>query len=183
MHLRRWNNAVHRDLGYFLTGVAVLYAVSGLALNHADHWDPNFVVARRPVQAPPVQNASDIDRRWIARTLTPLDEDRHYRGHDFPTPDKLKIYLDEGSVSLDLADGRGTYESVRRRPVLFRINCLHVSPKTAWRVVSDLFAVGLIVVAVTGLFVMRGRRGITRRGAALAAVGLLIPLAFLLAVP
>lgn len=50
-------------------------------------------------------------------------------------------------------------------------------------VVSDLFAVGLIVVAVTGLFVMRGRRGITRRGAALAAVGLLIPLAFLLAVP
>ena len=95
-----------------------------------------------------------------------------------PTPTKAR-FLDEGSYSW-IATGQGVYESVRRRPVFYRINCLHINPERAWLVFSDAFAVALIVVSLTGVFVLRGRKGITGRGAIFAAAGLLVPLMFLL---
>jgi hypothetical protein len=32
--LRRWNNALHRDLGYLAFGMTIIYAISGIVLNH-----------------------------------------------------------------------------------------------------------------------------------------------------
>ena len=32
--LRRWNNAIHRDLGYFFFGMTIIYSISGVVLNH-----------------------------------------------------------------------------------------------------------------------------------------------------
>jgi hypothetical protein len=49
MKWRSWALVIHRDLGYFFTGVIVIYAVSGLAVNHADDWDANFIVEERDV--------------------------------------------------------------------------------------------------------------------------------------
>jgi hypothetical protein len=34
MRLRRLITATHRDLGYFFAGLTVIYAVSGIAVNH-----------------------------------------------------------------------------------------------------------------------------------------------------
>lgn len=181
MRLHRLNNAVHRDLGYFLAGTAVLYALSGLALNHVNDWNPNFIVKRQEVRVTSPGEAGGVTRQWINEILDPLGEQSAYRSHDFPTPSKLKIYLDDGSVSVDLAAGRGLYESVRRRPLFYRINCLHLNPKKAWLVFSDFFAVSLLVVCVTGLFVHKGRKGITGRGALITAAGVIIPLVFLYA--
>ena len=182
MRLRKINNVIHRDLGYFIAGATILYAVSGLALNHLGDWNPNFVVLRQEseVEVPPEQDA--IDREWVLGILEPLGEQACYRSHDFPTSKKLKVYLDEGSVFIDLESGQCVYESVKRRPVFYQMNCLHLSPKQAWLVFSDIFAVSLIVVSLTGLFVLRGRKGITGRGAIFAAAGILVPLIFLFSV-
>ncbi len=30
MKWRKWNSIIHRDLGYFLVGLTVIYAISGL---------------------------------------------------------------------------------------------------------------------------------------------------------
>lgn len=180
MRLRRLNNAIHRGLGYFFAGVTVLYAISGLALNHADDWDPNFVVKRQNVQVPMPQDAAVVTRQWVLGVLELLGEQECYRSHDFPTPEKLKIYLDEGSVFVDLKTGKGVFESVKQRPLFYQMNSLHISPRRAWLVFSDVFAVGLILVSVTGLFVLKGSKGITRRGAILAGVGILIPIVFML---
>ena len=38
----------------------------------------------------------------------------------------------------------------------------------------------LLVLAITGLFVLKGKNGITGRGAWLTGIGILIPLVFLL---
>lgn len=182
MRFRRLNNAIHRDLGYFLTGTTILYALSGLALNHVDDWNPNFIIHRQDVQVQVPDNADSVTREWVVGVLEPLGEQTHYRSHDFPTPKKLKIYLDEGSVLVDLANGKGIHESVKRRPVFYQMNCLHLSPKWAWLVFSDIFAVALILVSLTGLFILKGRNGITGRGAILATAGILVPLFFLFSV-
>lgn len=180
MKLRRLNNAIHRDLGYFVVGATLLYAVSGLALNHADDWDPNFVVERREVQTTPVAGPEAVSKQWVLDYLEPLGEREHYRSHDFPTSSKMKIYLDEGSVFLNLKTGRGVLETVRCRPGLYQMNCLHLNPSRMWLVFSDFFAISLVVLAITGLFVVRGVNGIARRGALLAAAGAIVPLAFMI---
>jgi len=182
MHLRRLNNIIHRDLGYLVAGTTILYAVSGLALNHVDDWNPNFVIERQDVRAPTPKGPGAVSRQWVLGVLEPLGQEAHYRSHDFPTPKKLKIYLDDGSVFLDLESGEGVYESVRRRPILYQANCLHISPKRAWLVFSDVYAVALIVVSLTGLFVLKGSKGITGRGAVLATAGVVVPLFFMFSI-
>ena len=32
--LRRWNNLLHRDIGYLCVGMTLIYAISGIVLNH-----------------------------------------------------------------------------------------------------------------------------------------------------
>jgi hypothetical protein len=44
---------------------------------------------------------------------------------------------------------------------------------------SDLYCVVLIIVTITGLFVLKGKKGITGRGAWLTGLGVVLPLAFL----
>ena len=39
---RPWLRALHRDLGYLAVGLTFVYALSGLAVNHIEDWDPNF---------------------------------------------------------------------------------------------------------------------------------------------
>jgi hypothetical protein len=41
-----------------------------------------------------------------------------------------------------------------------------------------VYAVSLILLAVTGLFVLKGRHGITRRGGWLTAAGVVLPGAY-----
>jgi hypothetical protein len=45
-------------------------------------------------------------------------------------------------------------------------------------VVADVYAVGLIVLAITGMFVLKGKTGITGRGAWLTGAGVLLPVAY-----
>jgi len=57
------------------------------------------------------------------------------------------------------------------------MNQMHLNtPKRLWTVVADVYAVGLIVLAITGMFV--GKTGITGRGAWLTGAGVLLPVAY-----
>ncbi|MBP7949340.1 MAG: hypothetical protein KA004_06765 [Verrucomicrobiales bacterium] len=49
MKLRRLNANLHRDIGYFLSGLIFIYCLSGIALNHVDDWDPDFVIHKRTI--------------------------------------------------------------------------------------------------------------------------------------
>ncbi|MCP4750540.1 MAG: hypothetical protein GY866_06585 [Proteobacteria bacterium] len=48
-----------------------------------------------------------------------------------------------------------------------------------WTYAADVYAAILGIVAVTGLFVLRGRKGITGRGAWLTGAGIVVPVVFL----
>ncbi|MEO2045987.1 MAG: PepSY-associated TM helix domain-containing protein [Pirellulales bacterium] len=182
MRLRKLNNILHRDFGYFFTGTTILYAISGLAVNHIDDWDPNFIIHHRDIQVKKLDSREHVTTVWITNVLESLNEHDHYRSHDFPTSSKVKIYLDDGSVFINFTSGTGEYETVRRRPLLYQMNSLHLSPKKYWLAFSDLFCVSLLLICITGLFVLRGRNGITGRGAILAGAGIIVPLIFLLSV-
>ena len=50
MKWRKLIIATHRDVGYLLAGMTVIYAISGVAVNHVDDWNPNYVVRTETVE-------------------------------------------------------------------------------------------------------------------------------------
>lgn len=174
MNWRHLNNVLHRDLGYLAVGLSVVYGVSGLAVNHRADWNPSYRIQTitqsiQPVRAVDRQAIVDHVMRQLAITEAPRNTFR-------PDPETLRLFFKESTYSIDLPTGAVVIERVRPRPVLFEMNQLHLNaPKRVWTLLADLYAAVLIVLAVTGMFVLKGRTGITGRGAWLTAVGILVP--------
>ncbi len=47
MNLSKLNRITHRDIGYLIAGLTIIYAVSGIALNHKHDWNPNYIIEDR----------------------------------------------------------------------------------------------------------------------------------------
>lgn len=179
---RKLNNALHRDVGYLIVGLTIVYAVSGLAVNHRADWNPSYRVGKRALEIAPIAAAERDEIVRQAREALALGEPRAvFR----PDPQTLQLFYEKESYSVDLPTGAVIVEGVRKRPVLWEMNQLHLNtPKGAWTWIADLYALALLLMSVTGLFVLKGRTGITGRGAWLTAAGVAIPLAcWLLLVP
>ncbi len=176
---RKWNRATHRDLGYFFFAMTVIYGLSGIAINHISDWNPNYIYINKSIET-----GHSIDRKITkAEVLEILDkagEKDSYKHHMIVNSEILRIFLDGGSAYIDIETGVGTIERVKRRPIFHAVNYLHYNPKKWWVWFSDAFAIGLIVLAFSGLFILKGKNGITRRGAIITIAGIIIPTIFLL---
>lgn len=187
MKLRRINRAVHRDLGYFFFGMAIIYGLSGIALNHRHQWNPNYIITQQELQlsipdrkpATELDQAEDANRSDALFFLGQLGLEGDYRTH-ITTNDGLRIFIRGGSLTVNSSNGEAHLETIRRRPVFHQVNFLHYNtPRKLWTWFSDLFAAGLIILAFTGLFILKGKNGITGRGAWLTGAGIVIPLVML----
>lgn len=93
----------------------------------------------------------------------------------------MKVFIKGGSsLTVNTETGEAYYESVKKRPILSSLNRLHYNPNRNWTIFSDIFAVSLIVITLTGLVMLKGRKGFWGRGGIEFAAGILIPLAFIL---
>ncbi|MCX6288114.1 MAG: PepSY-associated TM helix domain-containing protein [Bacteroidetes bacterium] len=175
--LRRWNNAIHRDLGYFFFGMTIIYALSGIILNHfksGDFVHPDYskryeqLIVALPLNAVP-------DKAYALKTLEQVHEEKHFKS--FVTGrGYVQIFFDNGSLYIDLNNGKAELEEKTPRYVLKEFNLLHYNNIKRWFTwFSDAYAVAMILLAITGLFILRGKNGIKWRGAALALIGIIIP--------
>ena len=178
MTWRKLNNILHRDLGYFFVGMTLIYAISGIAINHIDDWNPNYSINNKEFtvnEAVP----QDISKEGALKILERFGESDNYKSHYYPDPQYLKIFVEGGSVLINRISGEGTFETIRKRPLLYEMNFLHYNPGVAWKYFSDIYAVGLIILAITGLFVLRGKKGLKGRGKWFVGFGIIIPILFL----
>jgi hypothetical protein len=176
---RSWNLAIHRDLGYFFSSLTIVYCLSGVALNHVDAWNPDFIIEKREVRMPAAEGASmRPDAAALASMDAAVGEARH-RVVDYPTPDQVKLYYENGSLHVNLRTGGGVYEKVRRRPIFYEANLLHRNSISGWKWASDVFGIALTLINLTGLLILRGRYGFGGRGKWLVLAGALPPAAVL----
>jgi hypothetical protein len=56
MNWRRWNNIIHRDLGYLCFGLTIIYVISGVAVNHIHDWNPTYKIEKVKSNIGPVLN-------------------------------------------------------------------------------------------------------------------------------
>jgi hypothetical protein len=171
---RRLNRILHRDIGYAVVGLTLVYGVSGIAVNHAADWNPNYVREQWTESIPPV--AAQVRDAMIAEAVAALRLPEGPETTFRPDPYTLQLFYPGMTYSIDLPSGRVLVERVRTRRVLFELNQMHLNtPKRTWTVIADLYAGLLILVALTGLFVLKGKTGITGRGAWLTALGVAVP--------
>lgn len=174
---RRWWRACHRDIGYFAVGLTLVYAVSGIAVNHIADWDPSFEQFKKTVQVEPFPGS---DAAVAERALMELGIDETpsdvYRASDT----RIDLSLETMTVHVNPEAGIIIAEGQRARPVLRDINWLHLNRgKAAWTIFADAFAGMLIFLALSGMFMIKGRKGLIGRGAVFVTLGLAIPIGYL----
>ena len=174
---RAWLRAVHRDIGYLAVGFTVIYALSGIAMNHIDDWDPNF-------------HATEITRKItpIAPGLSDAEATRRIAEVAGATGALDDVYRAGDEVRLTLADGTkvtaiGETLTIqhRRDRMFFRVaDWLHATRgKAAWKWIADAYAVLLLYLAISGIFMIKGRLGLRGRGAVMIAIGLAAPIGYI----
>lgn len=169
--LRSW----HRDLGFLMVGVCLVYAISGILLNHMGEKDPAFKTEERSLQLGPGLSGESLMAYWNGRKdlpaatkVLPVDEDHS------------RLLLEGGIGIYDRRTGNADYEKHTRRAFIYWINRLHYSKVKGWNVMADFFAVSMIFFAVSGLLMVKGKNGISGRGKWFLLLGLLIPVAYVL---
>jgi hypothetical protein len=183
MGWRKWNRWLHREMGFLFFGMAIIYGISGIALNHgaARHWTPGIISRSDTYQYQAPLKKGDVDRGVIEDLLELTGEEKNYKQYYFPNDDYLMIYLKGGHINLELTSGNVKVTKVRNRPLFSEVNYLHYNkPKKLWTWFSDLFALSLILMAISGLIMVKGKKGITGRSGLLVVAGIVIPLLFLM---
>lgn len=176
-----WSRGIHRELSFFLSGMVLIYAISGLFMNHRNSFNPHYSVTRTEVVLSELPAKEDMNREKVLDIMDKVGVKERYLKHYFPEADQMKVFLSSNSsMVVDLSSGKAAYESLRRRHLLSAMTNLHYNPGKWWTWFSDIFAVGLIVITLTGLIMLKGKRGLWGRGGIEFAAGILLPLLLLL---
>lgn len=177
----RWRpklRGLHRDLGYLLVGLTFVYALSGLAVNHIEDWDPNFehYELEHALAAPLAEDEAEA----AAAVLEQL-------GVDEPPADvflyeqELEIQLEDRSLYVDGNAMTILDRGQRARPGLRIANWLHLNRgKQAWTLVADAYAVLLLFLATSGMVMLPGKKGFMGRGWILVLLGAAVPVGYVL---
>lgn len=193
MRWRRRLITLHRDIGYIAVGLTVVYAVSGIAVNHAHHWNYSFNIEHRsqrvgspaellgvsaPRQAPGVLARQRPDE-LIQALVKVTNRERPPHNAFWRGPDRLSLFYGKGARDVvDYIPSTGVVEHWVRepRPFFRQVNFLHLNESPAvWTWVGDIYAVALLFLSLSGIFLVKGRYGLRGRGGVLLALGIIIP--------
>ncbi|MBI9061444.1 MAG: PepSY-associated TM helix domain-containing protein [Marinilabiliaceae bacterium] len=171
---RKWMRQLHRDIGLLMIGVALVYGLSGILLNHMNGKNPSYSTTQKQLTLAKGLNGQLLKEAWQVVPDVPsiqqigrLDEEH------------LRLLFDGGIGVYNAATGFTEYELHEKRWLNYYINKLHYNKLSGWTAVADIFAGALIFLAVSGILMLplKGKKG--RRRGVLLVLGLLIPIIFI----
>lgn len=175
---RAWLRAVHRDVGYLAIGFTVIYAISGIAQNHIEDWgEVSYKTYEQTKTITPVADDAPDDAAIAAVASaanlgTPTSS---YRAGD-----EVRLEYANGAKATAIGSEL-TIQGRERRAFIGAANWLHTARnKKGWRYVSDAFALLLLYLAISGIFMIKGKLGLKWRGALLISLGVSVPIAAVL---
>ncbi|WP_319266881.1 PepSY-associated TM helix domain-containing protein [uncultured Draconibacterium sp.] len=180
MKIRKLLRILHRDLGYFIVAMTIVYAVSGIYLNHRHDFNPDYkiIVTDFNHELQPKASYSDDEIRQLVESV---QADVVYKKHYIDGDGDIKVFIANGEVIIFPESGEGRMRYLQRRPLVFSMNKLHrATLGTVWKWTSDTMAVILLFVAVSGLFLLKGKRGLRRWGWWFTVAGIIVPLLFVI---
>lgn len=174
---RAWFRVIHRDLGFLIFGLTIIYSISGISLNHINDWNPSYILSSNTIKFN--EDQSLLPTKDLIAEIAP---NLKYKKH-FEQPDgSVRVFVKGGVVDVITTKNIAIVETLNRRPFFYEFNFLHYNRESLWVWFSDLFALILIIVSVSGLFLVKGKYGITKYGLYWTLIGVLIPTVFLMLV-
>lgn len=173
--ISKYARIIHRDLGFLTVGVCLIYAISGILLNHMDGKDPAYKTEVFCLRLDPDLGKEELIVSWNDKKDLP--ELRKVMTID---DNHLRLMLDGGIGVYSKSDGRLDYEKYTKREFVYWINKLHYNKVKGWSIMADFFAASLIFFAISGLVIVKGKKGISGRGKWYLILGLLIPVVYVI---
>ena len=161
-----------------MAGLTVVYAISGVAVNHIEDWNPTWRLVReeRRFDPLPVTDRDTMEAELVKVLELPGPPRSAFRR----APEQIELFYDGWSVQADVTAGLATSLRPSERPLLGDANHLHLNhARGPWTLVADVYGVLLAGLAISGLFMIRGRLGLVGRGKWFLAGGLVVPAIFL----
>ena len=170
---------LHRDLGYFYIGLIISFAFSGLMMNHRDALHPEKYTTETKVIAVKLPEESKITEEFAENLGKQLGIEDKFRRHNIKKG-TFKISFEKHDVEIDMKTGKGEIVSFFKTPIISQSMSLHKNTSNFWIYYSDIFALSLITIALTGTIMIKGGKfSWKNRGWKLAIAGIIFLLLFL----
>lgn len=171
---------LHRDLGYFYIGLIVSFAFSGLMMNHREMWHPEKYTTETKAIEVKLPEESQINEEFAKNLGKQLGIDDKMR-RQMVREGKFRISFENNDVEIDTKTGKGEIVTFKKTPIISQAMNLHKNNSNFWIYYSDIFALSLITIALTGtIMVKAGKFSWKQRGWKLAVAGVIFPLLFLI---
>jgi uncharacterized protein len=171
--------SIHRDFAYFYLGLIIAFSFSGIFLNHRRDWNPRrYTFSSQEISIAPVANKESITDEFIAHFTESQKIDDNLRRYVVEN-NTLKISYEKHDVQIDITAGKGKIDEYKTTPVLGQMTQLHLDTSKWWIYYSDVFGIGMLTIAITGMFIQKGENSFQKRGWKLALAGIIFPLIFL----
>ncbi|MES2838036.1 MAG: PepSY-associated TM helix domain-containing protein [Bacteroidota bacterium] len=173
--------SLHRDLGYIYVGLIISFALSGIFMNHREHWHPEkyTITAKEITTTLPSKNdiTDDFVKQLVKGEFKINDKVKRHNIRK----NELKIACENYDIEINIETGKGEIVEFRKTPFISQIMGLHKSTSNWWIYYSDVFALSLITIAITGMLIIpKGKFSFKSRGWKLAIAGLVFPIIFLI---
>ncbi|MDA3929782.1 MAG: peptidase [Prolixibacteraceae bacterium] len=173
-NIRKWLRIIHRDLGYFVVGITLVYGVSGIILNHKEtKVDPAFKTIYIEQQIDSRLSISKFESTF-AESFSDYTLNRI-----IPNNNSYKLFLTGGMGTYVPETGLISFEVYKKKPLVYFMNKLHYNQKNYWTTPADFFGGGLIFLALSGLFMARGKKGFKGRGKWFALAGIILVILYI----
>jgi len=157
--------ALHRDIGFFLIGLTIIYSLSGILLIYRD---TGFLKNERQIEK---KMSPDLEVSELGRIV-------HIRNLEITRTAGNVIYFQNGSY--DKSSGIVKYSERVLPSFLEKFNNLHKkSSRDLTYVFSTIFAILLLFLAVSSFWMYKIESRMFRRGLVLAGSGIVVTLILL----
>ena len=174
---------LHRVLAFFYVGLIISFAFSGILNNHRNTWNlhTNYIYETKEFKIKlPIVKKDFNSKTKVAEMAKKWYPEAKFLGYRIKNDRLRAFYKDNTIVDLNLFLGIGEIEYRRKTPIIGHTKFLHKFTNDFWVVYSDIFAGSLILIAITGLMLPRGKNSFRKSGWKITLLGLLVPIIILI---
>lgn len=164
---------LHRDIGFLASGILIIYAVSGFLLNNNDGKNPSYTYLKGSVILEKISEDISVLKQQMLEANDALIVKKIIDKGDF-----YQIYFRGGEGELIKSSRKLDYGVYKRKPVLYWFNKLHYNQVAGWGLIADITVFGLLFLVLSGMFIVRGKKGLRGRGMIYLLIGIAIPIIY-----
>ena len=124
--VRKWIRFLHRDIGFVMVGLSLVYGISGILLTHMKGKDPSYKVEEIQLTFDKGLTPEEFAQAWQSEPDRPkLNNVGEVRG-------KYRLMLQGTLGEYDPETGNAQYQVSKKKPIAYWVNRFHYNRVKGW---------------------------------------------------